>query len=84
MLASTVQFSNNTQDLLTTAAPAGKKTRGMTRGEDLVVSFAWKERLFFQDPTVCRYITRRPVTEYQPIRGRGCQRSTHELQPDYM
>ena len=60
MLASTVQFSNNTQDLLTTAAPAGKKTRGMTRGENLVVSFAWKERLFFQDPTVCRYIHRGP------------------------
>ncbi len=51
----------------------------MNRRSEQIVFFAWKERLFFQDPTVCRYITRRPIIQDRPIHGRSCQRSTHEL-----
>lgn len=56
----------------------------VSRKSGRIVFFAWKERLFFQDPTVCRYINHQPATKDPPIRGRSCQRSTHEHPPDYI
>jgi hypothetical protein len=82
MLASTVQFSNNTQDR-TSRDTSTPTEAGMTAAQPCR-HIAWKERLFFQDPTVCRYINHQPATKDPPIRGRSCQRSTHELPPDYI
>ncbi len=59
MLASTVQFSNNTPVPNRIQGP--RPPRGwFHKRSGRIVFFAWKERLFFQDPTVCRYIHRGP------------------------
>ncbi len=54
------------------------KPRGMNRRSERIVFFAWKERLFFQDPTVCRLHPTLIITKTPRTIG-PCQRSTHEL-----
>ena len=89
MLASTVQFSNNTQH-----QPHHRQTPTSTLTEisryDLqqIICRYFLERnthVFSQDPTVCRYI-HSPTRHMRSDRNakNACQRSTHELPPDHI
>ncbi len=86
MLASTVQFSNNTRNQTPTSTKPeqpptkpGETFGGMTEGPVPSYLLPGKNtHVFFQDPTVCRYNHRRRRTEPSPCGDDACQRSTHE------